>query len=87
MADPKEPSTSGAPKLTATSKPAVRSPDSDHLSDEANRAKKAREPRVKPVSGGAAAEPDPLRNPIANRNTEGPRHAGVTPRPTDKPVE
>lgn len=40
-----------------------------------------------PMSGGAAVEPDPLRDPIANRNTEGPRQAGVTPRPTDKPTE
>jgi hypothetical protein len=84
MADPKEPSTNRDPKPAATSKPAVKSPDSNQLIDETIRGEEAREPRVKPMSGGAAAEPDPLRNPSANRNTEGPRHAGATPRPTGK---
>lgn len=81
MADPKEPNT------TAIGKPAVQSPDRDQLIDETVRGEEAGEPRVKPLSGGAPAEPDPLRNPSANRNTEGPRHVGATPRPTDKPVE
>jgi hypothetical protein len=81
MADPKEPSTTGI------GKPAVQSPDRHQLSDETNPGEEAREPRANPMSGGAAVEPDPLRDPIANRNTEGPRQAGVTPRPTDKPTE
>ncbi|HEV2898520.1 MAG TPA: hypothetical protein VGX71_11935 [Pseudaminobacter sp.] len=68
-------------------KPSIQSPDSDQLHDEASVGEEAKEPRMKPMSGGAAPEPDPLRNPVANRNTEGPRQAGVTPRPTDKPIE
>lgn len=80
MADPKDPTTK------ASGKPTVQSPNRDELSDETNRGEEAREPCVKPMSGGAAPKPDPLRNPVANRNTEGPRQAGVTPRPTDRPV-
>jgi hypothetical protein len=87
MADPEETSTNRAPKPETKSNPAVQSPDSRQISDEKNRGEEAREPGVKPMSAGAAAEPDPLRSPSANRNTEGPRHTGVTPRPTDKPVE
>lgn len=70
-----------------TQKPSVQSPDSDRLVDETAPGDEANEPRKMPMSGGAKPEPDPLRNPLANRNTEGPRHAGTTPRPTDKPIE
>jgi hypothetical protein len=81
MAHPKEPT------HKTSDKPAVLKPDSNQLSDETSRGEEAREPRIKPMSGGAAPEPDPLSNPVANRNTNGPRQAGVTPRPTDKPIE
>jgi hypothetical protein len=67
----------------AENKPSIQSPDSDQLSDEAARGDEANEPRKMPLGGGAAPEPDPLRNPAANRNPEAPRQAGVTPRPTD----
>jgi hypothetical protein len=71
----------------AETKPSIQSPDKDQLTDETARGDDAKEPRKMPMSGGAKPEPNPLRNPIANRNTEGPRHAGTTPRPTDKPIE
>jgi len=42
-------------------------------------------PAVPKTSGAPADEPDTSRSPVANRNSEGPRQAGVSPRPTDKP--
>lgn len=42
---------------------------------------------VAPKTSGAPVEgKEPLVNPAADRNTEGARQAGVTPRPTDKPI-
>ncbi|GHC79492.1 hypothetical protein [Limoniibacter endophyticus] len=38
------------------------------------------------TSGAAPQGKEPLPNPIADRNPQGPREAGITPRPTDKPV-
>lgn len=38
------------------------------------------------TSGAPKRGKEPLPNPIADRNTEGPREAGTTPRPTDKPI-
>ena len=38
------------------------------------------------TSGAADTSGDPLRNPVANRDPAGPRKAGATPRPTDKPI-
>jgi hypothetical protein len=67
----------------AENKPSIQSIESDQLNDETASGDEAKEPRKMPLSGGAAPEPDPLRNPAANRHPEGPRQAGVTPRPTD----
>jgi hypothetical protein len=38
------------------------------------------------TSGAATPGPDTSKNPVANRNTSGPRKAGATPRPTGKPL-
>lgn len=38
------------------------------------------------TSGAPERGKEPLVNPDADRNTEGPREAGATPRPTDKPI-
>jgi hypothetical protein len=38
------------------------------------------------ASGSPLRGKEPLVNPVADRNTEGPRHAGMTPRPTEKPI-
>lgn len=39
----------------------------------------------KPMSGAVRRENEPLKNKLANRNP-GARQAGITPRPTDKPI-
>lgn len=42
---------------------------------------------VAPKTSGAPENgPDTSRSTAANRNPEGPRQAGTTPRPTDKPI-
>lgn len=71
----------------AETKPSIQSIDSDQINDDTASGDEAKEPRKMPLSGGAAPESDPLRNPVANRNAEGPRHAGTTPRPSDQPIE
>jgi hypothetical protein len=38
------------------------------------------------MSGAPERGKEPLTNKLADRNTEGPREAGTTPRPTDKPI-
>ncbi|WP_152529529.1 hypothetical protein [Aliihoeflea sp. 2WW] len=38
------------------------------------------------TSGAPERGKEPLTNKLADRNTEGPREAGTTPRPTDKPI-
>ena len=43
-------------------------------------------PKVPKTSGAPEKGKEPLANPISDRNTEGPREGGVTPRPTDKPI-
>lgn len=54
--------------------------------------RKGKTPREEPApvapktSGAPEPEPDTSRSPVANRNQEGPRQAGTTPRPTDKPI-
>lgn len=40
---------------------------------------------VPKTSGAPEGEADTSKSPVANRN-KGPRQAGVTPRPTDKPI-
>lgn len=38
------------------------------------------------LAGAAKPAPDTIKSRIANRDLEGPRKAGPTPRPTDKPI-
>lgn len=45
-----------------------------------------RAPLAPKTSGAAREAPDTSRSPVTNRNAEGLRHAGATPRPTDKPI-
>jgi hypothetical protein len=45
-----------------------------------------REQRDPTNSEGQERGKEPLVNKIADRNAEGPREAGTTPRPTDKPI-
>ena len=59
-------------------------PKSDHrdlINDEADQAASA--PKT---SGAPERVKEPLANKLADRNSEGPREAGTTPRPTDKPI-
>lgn len=48
--------------------------------------RKGKTPAAPKTSGAAVETDDTSRSPVANRNEEGPRHAGATPRPTDKPI-
>lgn len=41
---------------------------------------------VPKTAGAAAPDADTSKSPLANRNLEGGRKAGTTPRPTDKPI-
>ena len=43
-------------------------------------------PTAPKTAGAAKPAADTSRSPVANRDTAGPRKAGTTPRPTDKPV-
>lgn len=71
-----------------TNIPPVRSPD-----DAGTRTQKRdsagndeRQAPAAPKTSGAAPEEDTSKSNVANRDTEGPRKAGFTPRPTDKPI-
>ena len=72
----------------ATNTPPVRSPDSGGArTDKRDIAgNDHREAPVAPKTSGASGEEDTSKSPVANRDAEGPRKAGVTPRPTDKPI-
>jgi len=49
---------------------------------------KDRQPPPNPkMSGAPAPGPDTSRSPVVNRDREGPRQAGATPRPKENPVE
>lgn len=56
--------------------------DAERGSDRAG----GRERTVPHTSGEPQPAPDTSKSPLANRNVEGPRQAGATPRPTDKPL-
>jgi hypothetical protein len=77
------------PKPENRDLPTTRTPPSGGISNEEfDRGDgKAREPPPHPKTSGAPAEKeDTSRGTAANRNREGPRQAGTTPRPTDKPI-
>lgn len=59
-------------------------PESDQrdlVNDEADQAASALK-----TSGAPERGKEPLTNKLTDRNSEGPREAGTTPRPTDKPI-
>jgi hypothetical protein len=43
-------------------------------------------PTAPETSGASTLAPDTSKSPVANRDLDGPRKAGTTPRPTDKPT-
>jgi hypothetical protein len=43
-------------------------------------------PTAPKTSGASTPAPDTSKSPVANRDLDGPRKAGTTPRPTDKPI-
>jgi hypothetical protein len=43
-------------------------------------------PTVPKTAGAPKPKPDTSKSPVANRDMEGQRKAGSTPRPTDKPI-
>jgi len=85
MADPKKPEPDDAP----TWSPPVEEPETEGLPDE-KRDPNPDENRDPPVhaktSGAADKSKDPLPDPFDKRKSDAPREAGVTPRPTDKPI-
>jgi hypothetical protein len=69
--------------------PGVATPETGGLRHEKRDATRTdrREAPVNPKSSGAAKPgPDTSKSRVANRDTEGPRKASTTPRPTDKPI-
>ena len=72
--------------------PPVRSPDKGGVPNEVTTPAgddSAEAPPAPRTSGGSAPHGEAFPNPVANRNTGktgAPRQAGVTPRPTDKPL-
>lgn len=75
----------GTPLVPGEDIPAIRSADDAGLGTEV-RQKEETSPAVPRTAGAPEAGPDTSRSRVANRDTEGPRKAGTTPRPTDKPV-
>ena len=53
---------------------------------ERKRAPQDMENKAPKMSGASKGAPDTSASPVANRNVEGIREAGVTPRPTEKPI-
>ncbi len=43
-------------------------------------------PTAPKTSGASTPAPDTSKSPVANRDLDGPRKAGTTPRPTNKPI-
>ena len=88
MEQPKYADRDDIPMPAPTWKPAVQSPGAEGVrSDDKQVSAETEEPDEKAMSGAAARTPrEPFVNPLADRNTEGPRQAGMTPRPTDKPI-
>jgi hypothetical protein len=70
-------------------KPPLRQPEAAspvRRKRDAGRDERSEAPENPKTSGAPAPDGQPLRNPLANRNP-GPRQGGVTPRPTDEPIE
>jgi hypothetical protein len=78
------------PDPNNTNTPPTRTPTTGGLSNEEfdRGTGKGRQPPPNPKTSGAAAPgPDTSRSPVANRNREGPRQAGATPRPKSNPID
>jgi hypothetical protein len=58
--------------------PGLRTTDAEGLGSDKSNAPK--------TAGASKPAPDTSRNPVANRDRNGPRRAGTTPRPTHKPL-
>jgi hypothetical protein len=81
--------TADAPMTAATWKPQVEEQPTEGMRDETLDpvgGDSQNAPRAPKTGGGARKGKEPLVNPVADRNVEGPRQAGMTPRPTDKPI-
>jgi len=77
-------------KSVNSNRPPVRTPGSGGVSNESfgrGDGKSRAAPPSPKTSGAPVPAPDISRSPLANRNTEAPRQAGMTPRPTDDAVE
>jgi hypothetical protein len=77
------------PHAAKASQPDIRSADPNGMRHEKRQATSdgRSEGPVAPRTGGVPKpEPDTSRSRVANRDVEGPRKAGTTPRPTDKPL-
>lgn len=66
----------GTPTVPGEDVPAVRGPDGDRND----------EPAPPKTAGAPQPAPDTSKSPLANRDLEGHRKAGATPRPTGKPI-
>lgn len=79
------------PMPFATGKPDARLTEGEGVPTDDQRSPISNEPEGpdgKATSGGASKTPkEPFVNPLADRNTEGQRVAGKTPRPTEHPGE
>jgi hypothetical protein len=60
-------------------------PEKDESADLVND-ERSEAPHAPKTSGAPKRGKEPLVNPTADRNKEGPRMSGTTPRPTDKPI-
>jgi hypothetical protein len=79
----------GTPLVEGAAIPDIRAADPGGLTDEQRdptRADGNEAPTVPKTSGAARPAPDTSKSRVANRDTEGPRKAGATPRPTRKPI-
>lgn len=75
---------------TDTHTPSVTQPDGAGVPGRENRnladPERTSAPAAPKTSGASEKSEEPLKNPLADRNGEGARQAGMTPRPTDKPI-
>lgn len=75
--------------MSNTNTPPVRSPDDGGTRTEKRDLAgndKRQAPAALKTSGASSEARDTSKSDVANRDIEGPRKAGLTPRPTDKPI-
>lgn len=91
MDEPRYSDNGDAPMPAPAWKPDMRQPGGEGVPSDDRRdgaADEAEAPDGKATGGAASVTPrEPFPNPLANRNTQGPRVAGKTPRPTENPGE